>query len=164
MEDVRCARSATRKLLWRWGNTIPALRRLECEREEAQRWANDARDTLRAQRLTGTPRGGGKSDLADVVAEYMRRVEMYDALVKQIDAEIAERIRLRNCMEALVAQLTPMQEKVIGYRYIDGHAWRYISMKMNYDEDHIMRVERQAVDYIAQHVDVHFEKMPDYAG
>ena len=76
MEDVRRARSATRKLLWRWGNTIPALRRLECEREEAQRWANDARDALRAQRLTGMPRGGGKSDLADVVAEYMRRVEM----------------------------------------------------------------------------------------
>ena len=92
-----------------------------------------------------------------MVAEYIRRVEMYDDLVKQIDAEIAERIRLRNCIEPLVAQLTPMQEKVICYRYIDGHAWRYIAMKMNYDEDHIMRVERQAVDYIAQNVEVRLE-------
>ena len=162
MEDRRKTRNAVRRLLWRWGNTIPALRRLEREREEAQKWANDARDTLRAQNLTGMPGGGRKSDLADVVAEYMRRVEMFDDLVKQIDAEIAERIRLRNCIEALVAQLTPMQEKVICYRYIDGHAWRYIAMKMNYDEDHIMRVERQAVDYIAQYVEV--INMPDYAG
>ena len=157
MEDRRKARNAVRRLLWRWGNTMTALRRLEREREEAQRWANDARDTLRAQNLTGMPRGGRKSDLSDVVAEYIHRVEMYDDLVKQIDLEIAERIRLRNCIEALVAQLTPMQEKVICYRYIDGHAWRYIAMKMNYDEDHIMRVERQAVDYIAQNVEVRLE-------
>ena len=157
MEDRRKARNAVRRLLWRWGNTMTALRRLEREREEAQRWANDARDTLRAQNLTGMPRGGRKSDLSDVVAEYIHRVEMYDDLVKQIDLEIAERIRLRNCIEALVAQLTPMQEKVICYRYIDGHAWRYIAMKMNYDEDHIMRVERQAVDTIAQNVEVRLE-------
>ena len=157
MEDRRKARNAVRRLLWRWGNTMTALRRLEREREEAQRWANDARDTLRAQNITGMPRGGRKSDLSDVVAEYIHRVEMFDDLVKQIDAEIAERIRLRNCIEALVAQLTPMQEKVICYRYIDGHAWRYIAMKMNYDEDHIMRVERQAVDYIAQNVEVRLE-------
>ena len=157
MEDRRKTRNAARRLLWRWGNTISALRRLEREREEAQKWANDARDTLRAQNITGMPRGGRKSDLSDVVAEYIHRVEMYDDLVKQIDAEIAERIRLRNCIEALVAQLTPMQEKVICYRYIDGHAWRYIAMKMNYDEDHIMRVERQAVDYIAQNVEVRLE-------
>lgn len=157
MEDRRKTRNAVRRLLWRWGNTISALRRLEREREEAQKWANDARDTLRAQNITGMPRGGRKSDLSDVVAEYIHRAEMYDDLVKQIDAEIAERIRLRNCIEALVAQLTPMQEKVICYRYIDGHAWRYIAMKMNYDEDHIMRVERQAVDYIAQNVEVRLE-------
>lgn len=162
MEDRRKTRNAVRRMLWRWGNTISALRKLEREREEAQRWANDARDTLRAQNLTGMPRGGRKSDLSDVVAEYIHRVEMYDELVKQIDAEIADRIRLRNCIEALVAQLTPMQEKVICYRYIDGHAWRYIAMKMNYDEDHIMRVERQAVDYIAQNVEV--INVPDYAG
>ena len=154
MEDRRKTRNAVRRLLWRWGNTLSALRRLEREREEAQKWANDARDTMRAQNLTGMPRGGRKSDLSDVVAEYIHRVEMFDDLVKQIDAEISERIRLRNCIEALVAQLTPMQEKVICYRYIDGHAWRYIAMKMNYDEDHIMRVERQAVDYIAQNVEV----------
>lgn len=157
MEDRRKTRNAVRRMLWHWGNTISALRKLECEREEAQRWANDARDTLRAQNLTGMPRGGRKSDLSDVVAEYIHRVEMYDDLVKQIDSEIAERIRLRNCIETLVAQLTPMQEKVICYRYIDGHAWRYIAMKMNYDEDHIMRVERQAVDYIAQNVEVRLE-------
>ena len=157
MEDRRKARNAVRRMLWRWGNTMTALRRLEREREEAQKWANDARDTLRAQNLTGMPGGGRKSDLSDVVAEYIHRVEMFDDLVKQIDAEIAERIRLRNCIEALVAQLTPMQEKVICYRYIDGHAWRYIAMKMNYDEDHIMRVERQAVDTIAQNVEVRLE-------
>lgn len=147
-------RKATRKLLWSWGNYISRINRLEVERACAARWADDARETLHAQVLTGMPRGGKGSDLADVVATVERMEQNYRDLLKHIEAEIDDLIRLRNCMEGLVAQLTPLQEKIIAYRYIDGHSWRYIAMKTNYDEDHVMRIERQAVDFIAQHIEV----------
>lgn len=115
---------------------------------------DDALETLRAQNITGMPRGGVKSDLADVVAAHERLAADYGALVVKIEREINDLLRLRNTMEELVAQLSPLQEKIIGYRYIDGHGWQWIAMKMNYDERQARRIETQAVDFIAERVDV----------
>lgn len=114
---------------------------------------DDVLDTLRAQNITGMPRGGGKSDTADVVAAHERLAEDYGELVVKVEAEIADLLRLRNAMENLVAQLTPLQEKIIGYRYIDEFSWKRIAMKINYDESQARRIERQAVDFIAEHIE-----------
>ena len=146
-------RKAARKLLWRWGNYVSKINRLEQERAAAQKWADDARETLRAQKLTGMPGGSGKkSDLADVVASVERMETNYRKLVQQVENESADLIRLRNCIEELVAQLDPIQEKIIAYRYIDGHSWQFIAMKTQYDESQARRIERQAVDFIAGHI------------
>lgn len=139
-------------MLWRWGNYVSKINRLHEERGYAAKWADDARETLRAQNLTGMPRGGRKSDLADVVAAAERMERNYNNLIAKIEAESADLIRLRNCMEELVAQLSPIQEKVISYRYIDGHSWQFIAMKINYDESTARRFERQALDFIAEHI------------
>lgn len=146
-------RKAARKLLWKWGNYVNKINRLEQERAAAQKWADDARETLHAQNLTGMPGSGGKkSDLADVVASVERMEANYRKLVLQVESESADLIRLRNCMEELVAQLDPIQEKIIAYRYIDGHGWQFIAMKTRYDESQARRIERQAVDFIAKHI------------
>ncbi len=115
---------------------------------------DDALETLHAQNVTGMPRGGGKSDIADVVAAHERLAADYSALVCKIESEIADLIRLRNAMEGLVAQMSSLQEKIIGYRYIDGHSWQWIAMKTNYDERNVRRIETQAVDFVAEHIDV----------
>ena len=98
------------------------------------------------------PRGGRKSDLSDVVAIVERMEKNYSNLIVKIEEESADLIRLRNCMEELVARLSPIQEKIIAYRYIDGHSWQFIAMKTNYDESTARRIERQAVDFIAEHI------------
>lgn len=147
-------RKAARKLLWRWGNYVSKINRLEFERAEAQKWADNARETLHAQNLSGMPGSGRKSDLADVVASVERMEANYKKLVLQVEAESADLIRLRNCIEELVAQLTPVQEKIIAYRYIDGHTWQFIALKTQYDESQARRIERQAVDFIAEHIEV----------
>ena len=122
---------------------------------EAQKWADNARETLHAQNITDMPGGGSKnSDLADVVASVERMEQNYRKLVRQIEEESADLIRLRNCIEELVAQLSPIQEKIIAYRYIDGHSWKFIAMKTRYDERQARRYEEQAVDFIAEHIDV----------
>lgn len=147
-------RAAARKLLWKWGSYTTKINRLETERSEATKWAGSARETLHAQNITGMPRGGKSSDLSDVVAAVERMEANYQKLVAQVETEIADLIRLRNCIEALVAQLEPVQERIISYRYIDGHTWRYISWKMQYDESQARRIERKAVDFIADHIEL----------
>ena len=52
------------------------------------------------------------------------------------------------------AELEMAQRKVLEYRYIDGHGWQYIAMRMNYDERQVRRLEAQAVDRISEHVEV----------
>lgn len=146
------ARAAARRLLWSWGNTLSDVERLEEEQKAFLRWANDARDTLRAQNLSGLPRGGARSDLADVVAETLRRARMYEEQVLKIGAEIADRIRLKHCIDELIDRLPPVQRKILAYRYSDGHEWQYIAMKMNYDEASVRRLDRQAVDFISRNV------------
>jgi DNA repair exonuclease SbcCD ATPase subunit len=147
-------RKAARQMLWCWGNYVSKINRLEIERAEAQKWADEARETLHAQNLSGMPGSGKKTDLADVVASVERMEANYRRLVQQIETEISDLIRLRNCIEELVAQLSPVQEKIISYRYIDGHHWQFIAMKTRYDERQARRIETEAVDFIAKHIQI----------
>ena len=140
-------------MLWKWANYVSKTTRLNDELRWARMMRDDALDTLRAQNITGMPRGGGKSDLCDVVAAHERIADDYAQLVVKIEAEIADLLRLRNTVEGLVAQLSPLHEKIIGYRYIDGHGWQWVAMKMNYDERQARRIETQAVDFIAQYIE-----------
>lgn len=98
------------------------------------------------------PRSGKQSDLSDVVQTVQRMERNYRDLVSHVEAESADLIRLRNSMEELVAQLPPFQEKVIFYRYVDGHSWRFIAMKLFCDEATARRHECQAVDFVAEHI------------
>lgn len=148
-QEKRDARNATRRLLWQWGNTVVCVRRLEQERTAFWEMANDARQTLRSPDLSGMPRGGKTCDLSDVVERVMEESERYAQQVVKINAEIDDALRLRNCISDCVARLTPIQEKVVGYRYADGHSWRYIAMRMNYSEDNIRKIDAQAVDAIS---------------
>lgn len=147
-------RKAARKLLWRWGNYVSKIERLEEERRFAKKWADDARDTLNAQKITGMPGGGKRTDLSDVVQTVERMERNYRDLVVHVEAESADLIRLRNSIEELVSQLPPFQEKIIFYRYVDGHSWRFIAMKLFCDEATARRHEAQAVDFIAQYINV----------
>ena len=129
------------------------IRRLERERDALRQWAEDARCTLRGRRLDALPRGGGAHDLSDVVENAMRRSEMYARQSQRIDGEIAERLALRNEVEALVRSLPPVQERVIVYRYVERYPWRSIALRLNYDEGHVRRIETGAVDWIGQQME-----------
>lgn len=145
-------RKTARRILWAWGHALEEIARLEAERDAFRRWATDARDTLRAQNLTGTPRGGARRDLADVVAEADRRAEMYNAQAARIDEEIADCIRLRNVVEELIAQLTPVQREVALRRYRHGCEWHCIARKMNYGESTVRRIDDEVVDAIGRYI------------
>lgn len=153
----RAARNNIRKMLWQWGNTIRKVDQLERERAFYRNQADDRRITLRSPSLSGMPRGGKHSDLSDVIVGVMREQQMYERQADRIDAEIADALRLRNCMQECINRLTPLQEKIIAYRYSDGHNWQYIAMKTNYDEASVRRIDTQAVDAIMEMIEITIE-------
>lgn len=146
----RAARNNIRKMLWQWGNTIRKVDQLERERAFYRNQADDRRITLRSPSLSGMPRGGKHSDLSDVIVGVMREQQMYERQADRIDAEIADALRLRNCMQECINRLTPLQEKIIAYRYSDGHNWQYIAMKLSYDVDYIKKLDARSMDDIDQ--------------
>ncbi len=155
-EGMRRSRNAIRRLLWQWGTTAMRIERLKKERDAFFEMANDARSrSLRTSTLTGMPRGGKSSDLSDIVAAAIEESERYAVQAERINAEIDDAMRLRNCIAECVAELPPLQEKVITYRYVDDHSWRYIAMKLTYDERHVRRIEESAVDAIGRMIEIH---------
>lgn len=144
----RTARNNIRKLLWQWGNTMEKIKKLERERAFYRDQADDRRITLRSPSLTGMPRSGKHSDLSDVIVGIQREQEMYERQAERINAEIADALRLRNCMQQCIDRLTPLQEKIIAYRYSDGHNWQYIAMRLSYDVDYIKKLDARSMDDI----------------
>lgn len=153
----RAERNSVRKMLWMWGNTVSKVKRLEQERAFYRSQADDRRITLRSPSLSGMPKGGKPSDLSDVIVSIQREQEMYEQQAERINAEIADALRLRNCMQQCIDQLTPLQAKIIAYRYSDGHNWQYIAMKTNYDEASVRRIDTQAVDAIMGMIEITVE-------
>lgn len=153
----RAARNNIRKMLWEWGNTMEKIKRLERERAFYRDQADDRRITLRSPSLTGMPRSGKHGDLSDVIVGIQREQAMYERQAERINAEIADALRLRNCMQQCIDRLSPLHEKIIGYRYSDGHNWQYIAMKTNYDEASVRRIDTQAVDAIMGMIEITVE-------
>ena len=154
MAEKAPARQAIRRMLWKWGNTLQTINRLEHEREAFRAWADDARETVRAQAYRETPGGGRKGDLSDAIDRIVERQKSYETQVQRIDAEIVDAIRFKNEIDALVAELSPAQIRVIEYRYIDGHTWQFIAMKTNYNEGHVRRLEANALDKLSEHIQI----------
>lgn len=154
MEELKKRRQAMRRILWRWAGTREIITRLEEERAYFRARADEARCVLKAQRLTGMPAGGSISDLSDVMVHIEQSVDMYTRQAERINAEIAEALRLRNTVQDTVGALDPVQEKVIRYRYERRYSWKFTAIKMNYDERSARRIEAEAVDKMAEALDL----------
>lgn len=149
ISSERGARNEIRRKLWQWGGTMESICRLEKERDFYRQRVEDARVTLKSPDFSGMPKSGKHSDLSDVIVSVMREAERYEEQLIRIDAEIAAALKHRNRMQDCISRLTPIQEKIIACRYADGHSWRYIAIKTNYDEASVRRIDAQAVDVIA---------------
>lgn len=148
------SRRATRSILRIWGSTLYLLDRLEKERAAFRIWADDARDMLRAYVANGAPGGGNRTDLADVIARIEARAAEYDGMERKIDEERAKILQIKRALDEIIAGMDLVQRRVLEYRYIDGHSWQFIAMKMNYNERQVRRIEARAVDSISKVVEV----------
>lgn len=150
MSENFSSRSAARRMLWKWASTKATIERLERERHYFKTRMDEAGDVLKAQQLSGMPGSGRISDLSDIMAQIEASANMYAAQSERINAEIAETLQIRNMVEGFIKSLTPIQEKIVCYRYQDGYSWQFIGLKMAYDERSVRRIEEQAVDKLAE--------------
>ena len=142
-------RGRVRMLLWDWGQVLDLIDRKRHEIETFREWASDA-DTLRAVTITGMPRGSGTSDpTAEAAMMLEQRGDSFRRAEKAAQVEIDAMLRRKAAMDELIATLTTTQQRILSMKYIDGHKWRYIALKMNYDERSVRRHECAAVCKLA---------------
>ena len=97
--ELNAQRHAARKILWAWGNTLNRIERLEAYRRAFELFAEDARETLHAQSLSGMPRGGRSRDISDIVVKVTERAQKYEQEAQKVDVQIADALRLRSTVE-----------------------------------------------------------------
>jgi len=158
--NIHEKRARMRRVLWSWGHSLDEIARLEDESRCFSVWAEDAGNTLKAQRLTGMPGGSGTSDpVGDAVADLEQRRAMYVEASRKTTSEISAILRRKVLIDDLVAALPEIQKRVLELRYIDGHRWTFIALKLHYDESSVRRIETAAVTALAEWFD--FETVED---
>lgn len=114
---TQAERSELIRRLWEWGGTLDGCERRRHEISRLLRQAEDAENILRAQVLTGMPRGGGTGD-PTAQAVQMRE----DALrrVRMLTAEINKSMDRKADMDAAVHSLPDHLQKLMYMRYVRG--------------------------------------------
>ena len=89
--------------------------------------------------LSDMPKGGGQSREDTIIKMIM--------LGEKIDAEVDKYVDLRADIEKLISTVqNPTYQTVLRYRYINGLTCLQIAMRMDYSEDHVKRLNGNALN------------------
>jgi len=144
-------RGRVRMLLWSWGQTMDLIERKREEMNAFLLWAEDAADTLGAQNLSGMPGGGGPSDsVSRAVVEMEQRRKMFEEAAEDARRQMDDMLHRKHLVDEWIMTLPATQQRILALRYIDGHRWTYIALKMNYSERGVKGHEGAAVKRLAQ--------------
>jgi DNA-directed RNA polymerase specialized sigma24 family protein len=153
-ERKRKKRGRVRMLLWSWGQTMDLINQKREEMDALLLWAEDAADTLAAQRLTGMPGGGETADSVSHAVEALdRRRQMYADAAADAQRRMEDMLRRKHAMDDLIERLPMTQQRILSLRYVDGHKWDFIALKMNYDERSVRRHENAAVSTLMKGIE-----------
>ena len=139
-------RAAVRRLLWRWGRFAEFCDARQRELDFYADKLESSRD-LGGRVMDGQPHGSGISDPTARVALSMGNIiDSYAELVEKIGASIESEKRFKLAMDELINGLPREQRRIIELRYIDGHQWAFIGMKMCMDERTAQRLDERAIE------------------
>ena len=117
------------------------LKRLEQAIAETRSWLEKPSSTA----WSFSPSSAGrKRDLSDGIAKLEALLDDYNA---RWDALIDERARIE---AAIAAIADPVEQALLGYRYVDGLQWEQICVKLNYSWAQTHRVHASALKNIAE--------------
>lgn len=146
----------TRAYLWRWGQTMAVVRRKEREIASMLYLVTDATQTLQAQRITDMPRGSNPGDpTLRAVLELEKRREAYEQTNAEATAVICARLAEKRAMDELMEMwLTDRQIEILTLRYVHGHQWGYIALKIQASEATIRGQEAKAVRKLMYRINI----------
>ena len=112
-------------------------------------------DTLSAVKIDGMPNSTGNqtSSVEDSMAAVQSRIDEYERARGFIQASITKALALKQTIDEIVETLDPVTQKILLMRYMDDHQWAYIALRTCYDESHIRKKEREAIDKLLARVD-----------
>ena len=87
--------------------------------------------------------------------ERRRAVEMgegFEALIAEIDREIARCVRLRIALEGLMEEMPDTMRRVIELRYAQGMSYIAIGNRMHYSQSHARKLKSHADQWIAERI------------
>ena len=150
MERIRIEHM--RRLLWQWGNTAHFVRSKEEEIGQFQAAIDDAYETLGAQQITDMPKGDGGqgSSVERAIDAAQHRIAQYGIALEKIQASIERALALKAAIDEIIEEMKPIEQKVLQLRYVDGHRWGFIGLKMYYDESRVRAIEHGAVKLLAE--------------
>jgi DNA-directed RNA polymerase specialized sigma24 family protein len=147
-------RAAIRRLLWRWGRVQEFCKSKERELEFYADKLESSRD-LSGRTMDGMPRGGETSDPTARAALSMEGIiDCYAELVDKIRGAIYQELEFKKAMDEVIDELPHEQRRIIELRYLDGHQWVFIAMKMCMDDSTARRMEVNAVDSLSPKIDI----------
>lgn len=132
-EEVKASLGRYRALLLEKEQLAEELERLEA-----------AMNAPRVKAMTGMPRASaGVDQMLQAVSSHITMSERYGSMILALAEEIEK-------LEALIADLEPMERLVIRYHYLDGLAWAEVSEKIGYELRQTHRIKDRAIKTIAE--------------
>lgn len=141
----KAQRNEIRAMLWRWGRWPSTINRLEQQRNSLLTWAAEALETVKKYNMAETE----DPKLGEMVQKLMERSDDYLSRAEDAERRISAVLAERDAVDNALLCLSAKQAEVIDLRYRKRRSWTYTSVRMEQSEYHLMHVEGQAVDVIA---------------
>lgn len=149
---AKATRQETRRLLWHWGRLEEYCREQQKEIDAYNELV--ARNTgVAAAVLSGMPHGSEITNPTQRAAlELMQLAEAYADTVEITKQSLQRELRLKRCIDEMLAELSEVQREIIRLRYKGGNNWVFIGIKMNLNEIWVKKLEARAIDKISKKI------------
>ena len=146
-----------RRLLWRWGRVTEYCARRQHDIEEYNSLMENVAD-IKPQQLTGMPHAGTISDTTQRAAMQLSGLkERYEERVSELVDEIRKELALASAIDGAMQTLNAKEQAVIDLRYKKTRQYEQIAKSTGYAEDHVKKVEREAVDKLGELIKIETE-------
>ena len=106
-------------------------------------------------KITGLP---GRKEPGDPTGTIAIRAEelarRYDSIIQNLIDDCEKALAFKRAIDEIIWELPVDQQQILELRYQQGHNWTFIAFKRCYSEQHVRRLETDAVDIIATKIQV----------
>jgi hypothetical protein len=115
------------------------------ELSDAIKCKDELLNTLKANEVTGMPKGGDGT--YDAITATIARYEKH---IFYLTNKVNSLIEQKEYTDRLIASLEPQERRIIELRYFKHNNWYVVSMKAHYSEKMCRIVQRKAIEKMSK--------------